>query len=105
MLLSFHVRSNSGLGLLGLRGQEALGEFWPHQQCPLWVTELLTAGGCSEDVCSPPVFLRKHCCPVQPGRLLSPLLGSDNGRQDLSPGPPGEAGVSAFLLCTFRLWA
>lgn len=75
MLLSFYVRSNSGLGLLGLRGQEALEEFWPHQQCPPWVTELLTAGGCLEDVCSAPGFLRKHCCPVQPDRLLLPFSG------------------------------
>lgn len=75
-LLSFHLRGNCGLGLLGLRGREALEGFWPHQQCPLWVTELLlTAGGCLGDACPAPVLLRKHCCPIQPGGLVLPSSG------------------------------
>lgn len=75
-LLSFPLRGNGGLGLLGLRGREALGGFWPHQQRPLRVVALLlTAGGCLGDACPAPVLLRKHCCPVQPGGLALPFSG------------------------------
>lgn len=64
-LLPFHLGGNGGLGLLGLRGREALEGFWPHQRCPLWVTELLlTAGGCLGDTCPAPVLLRKYFCPI-----------------------------------------
>lgn len=37
--------------------------------------------------------------------LFSPFRGSDGGEQALSPGTPGEASGSAFILCVFRLWA
>lgn len=75
-LLSFHLRCSCGLSLLGLRGQETLEGFWPHQQCPLWVLELLlTAGGCLDGDCPALVLLRKHFCSIQSGRLILPFSG------------------------------
>lgn len=75
-LLSLHLRGSCGLGLLGLKGWEAAGGFWPHQPCPLRVRELLlTAGGCLDDACPAPALLRKRCCPLRPGGLVLPCAG------------------------------
>ena len=75
-LLSFPLRGNCGPGLLGVRGREALDGFWAHQQCPLWVTELLlTAGDAWRMPAQHPVLRRKRCSPIAPGGLVLPFPG------------------------------